>query len=160
MPEYQTHAPQGYCGDWRRGAPLGRPTIGDTRTAAEIESAFIENAQRLSDALRLKEKRPGDIFKASAWEAAAAHYREERDALKAAFKAAKERESASPKVTLQRVRLDSGGYDSQGAYWGQGDPLYWAATDCGSYDSTFRAANREEAKATVRGVYPNARFYR
>lgn len=66
----------------------------------------------------------------------------------------------SPKVTLQRVRLDSSGYDSTGAYFGHGSPLYWAATDDGALDITFRAADRDAAKAHVRDVMPGARFYR
>lgn len=66
----------------------------------------------------------------------------------------------SPKVTLQRVRLDSGGYDPTGAYFGRGSPLYWAATDDGALDITFRAADRDAAKAYVRDVMPGARFYR
>lgn len=31
------------------------------------------------------------------------------------------------KFYLQRVRINSGGYDSGGAYWGIGSPLYWAS---------------------------------
>lgn len=163
-PDYSDKAPQGYCGDWSRGAPLGRGYTGpDRRTAAELESEFVAACARLSAALRLKESRPSDGFKASAWEAAAAHWREEKESLRALFKAAKAREAGegpAPKITLQRVRLDSGGYDSQGAYWGIGEPLYWAADDSGAYDETFRAADREKAKAHVRETFPNARFYR
>ena len=41
MPEYETNAPQGYMGDWKRGAPLGRPTIGpDSRSLAELEAGL------------------------------------------------------------------------------------------------------------------------
>jgi hypothetical protein len=29
-------------------------------------------------------------------------------------------------MRLERIRLDSGGYDSGGAYWGHGEPLYRA----------------------------------
>ncbi len=66
----------------------------------------------------------------------------------------------SPKVTLQRVHLDSGGYDPTGAYFGHGSPLYWAATEDGALDITFRAADRDAAKAHVRDVMPGARFCR
>ena len=30
------------------------------------------------------------------------------------------------RLYLRRLRLDSGGYDEGDAYWGHGDPLYWA----------------------------------
>ena len=163
MPSYATNAPQGYMGDWKRGAPMGRPTIApDPRTPAQLEAAFVDACRSLDQALRLRENRPSDIFKASAWEAAAQHFREERDELRALFKAATARAepAVSPKITLRRVRLDSGGYDPQGAYYGIGKPLYWAADDSGEFDSTFRAADRAAAKAKVRQAYPHARFYR
>jgi len=164
MPNYETHAPQGYMGDWRRGAPLGRPRVGpDPRTLAELESAFVAACKRLSDALTLKERRPADGYKAHCWEAAAESHRRDKEELRALFKAAEARQAAecAPKITLQRVRLDSGGYDSQGAYWGLGEPLYWAAADAPfEYDETFRAADREEAREHVRATFPRARFYR
>jgi hypothetical protein len=159
-PNYATHAPQGYMGDWRRGAPMGRPTLGpDPRTLEQLEAAFIRAAERLSAALRLKEDRPSDGFKAGAWEAAAASFREEKDEIRALIKAAQARVEETPKITLRRVRLDAGGYDPQGAYFGQGEPLYWA-TDGGDYDATFRAEDRDDAKAVVRQTFPGARFYR
>jgi hypothetical protein len=64
------------------------------------------------------------------------------------------------KLTLQRIRLDSGGYDSGGAYWGIGAPLYWCASDDGTIDMFFRAASRDKAKEHVRVQYPTVRFYR
>ena len=71
------------------------------------------------------------------------------------------------KVTLRRVRLDSGGYDPLGTYWGHGAPLYWAAADIpgdpdgdACWELVIRAGHREEAKAIVRQTYPNCRFYR
>ena len=59
------------------------------------------------------------------------------------------------KVHLQRVRL-SGDYDSGGAYWGQGAPLWRAWEDADGYEAFFRAPNRNTAKAMIEG----ARFYR
>ncbi len=62
------------------------------------------------------------------------------------------------KLSLQRVRLDSGGYDPGGAYWGGGYgtlPLYRAENEEGDV-RYFRAANRDAAKA----FFPKARFYR
>lgn len=64
------------------------------------------------------------------------------------------------KCSLQRVRLDSGGYDSGEAYWGLGDPLWWCGSDDGSVDLFFRARDRAAAKAEVRIAFPDARFYR
>lgn len=163
MPNYETNAPQGYMGDWQRGAPLGRPRIApDPRSMDELQQDFVINAKRLSDALTLKENRPSDGFKARCWEAAAEHYRETREEIRALVNALKARQTpaCAPLVTLQLVRLDSGGYDPQGAYWGIGEPLYWAAADDVDYDETFRAATRDEAKAHVRASYPHARFHR
>lgn len=161
MPDYADNAPQGYMGDWTRGAPLGRPTIApDSRTEAQLLADFAYAAKRKSDALRLKENRPSDGWKARAWESAVASFDEEMCEIKELLKALKERAQATPKINLRRVRLDSGGYDPQGAYFGSGDPLYWAADQSGAYDRTFRATDREDAKAQVREDYPGARFYR
>lgn len=64
------------------------------------------------------------------------------------------------KVSLRRVRLNSGGYDQGGAYWGVGRALYWAGDDDGLLDLFFRAVTRESAKAHLRTLYPAVRFYR
>jgi hypothetical protein len=64
------------------------------------------------------------------------------------------------KFTLQRVRLNSGGYDSSGSYWGHGQRLYWFTSDDGSREGTCRAADRDGAKAHIRQTTPDARFYR
>ena len=47
-------------------------------------------------------------------------------------------------VHLFRVRLDSGGYDDGGAYWGNGAPLYCARDRDGDIQ-TIRAPSREDA---------------
>jgi hypothetical protein len=64
------------------------------------------------------------------------------------------------KWTLQRVRIDAGGYDSGGAYWGTGTPLYWACSADGEAELFFRATSRDAAKAHVRRLYSLATFYR
>lgn len=69
-------------------------------------------------------------------------------------------EPAAHRFTLQRVRINSGGYDAGGAYWGRGAPLYWACSDDGTAERFFRADDRAEAKATIQAEYPGARFYR
>lgn len=69
------------------------------------------------------------------------------------------------KFSLNRVRLNSGGYDSGGAYWGVGQALYFAAAsreDTGALiaELYFRVKDRDAAKAHVRSKYPSAKFYR
>ena len=65
---------------------------------------------------------------------------------------------------LERVRLNRGGYDDGGAYWGAGAPLYrYAATEApnGECPEGFlRAADRAAAKAQILASYPAARFFR
>lgn len=64
---------------------------------------------------------------------------------------------------LSKVRLDSGGYDASGAYWGsrmRGYSLWRYETRNGD-DSGYRdARNRDQAKAQIRLLYPNATFFR
>lgn len=76
------------------------------------------------------------------------------------------------KVRLRRVRLDSGGYDKGGAYWGHGEPLWYAESDRSAIvghetegaDCYFRSASRDAAKLYILGRgpghNPNIRFYR
>lgn len=63
------------------------------------------------------------------------------------------------KVHLQRVRLDSGGYDKGGAYWGMPCDLWCAWDDNGEQDYT-RAPTREAAKERIRAGHPRASFFR
>lgn len=63
------------------------------------------------------------------------------------------------KFTLRHVRLNNGGYDSGGTYWGLGPRLYWAASECGGISCYIRARDRQAAKDTIRNRYPGARFY-
>jgi len=55
------------------------------------------------------------------------------------------------KVTLQRIRLNRGGYDRSGAYWGIGSPLYVALTTIDDNEESyhFRARDRKHAKEIV-----------
>lgn len=65
------------------------------------------------------------------------------------------------KLVLRRVRLDVGGYDALGTYWGLGLPLYWYADADGQVDATLRAPDRDAAKREIRSLrYPFARFFR
>jgi len=64
---------------------------------------------------------------------------------------------------IQRVRLNTEGYDSQGAYWGVGEPLYVAVGTASSQTGVtlwVRARDREGAKRQVKQAYPGAQFYR
>lgn len=65
----------------------------------------------------------------------------------------------SGKLYVRKVRLDSGGYDSNGTYFGTGDPLYWVASADGSIDRVCRARDRYDAASKALRWYPNARFY-
>lgn len=62
-------------------------------------------------------------------------------------------------ITLQRVPINSGGYDRGGAYWGLGPPL-WYAEDQNGNSQFFRARDRGSAKAKIRDKFPGARFFR
>lgn len=63
---------------------------------------------------------------------------------------------------VQRIRLNSGGYDSGGAYWGQGQALYYAWGDGAEevQEHWTRATDRDDAKTAVLNRWPNATFYR
>lgn len=65
------------------------------------------------------------------------------------------------KMTLQKVRLDNGGYDTNGTYfgWSRGSDVYWYANGDGTIDRTLRAESRKDARAQVTAEYPKARFF-
>ena len=63
------------------------------------------------------------------------------------------------KIYLRRVPLDSGGYDSGGAYWGLGQPL-WETMDQEGNGFIFRASSRDTAKRHILETFPDAAFYR
>ncbi len=62
------------------------------------------------------------------------------------------------KVRLNRVRLDRGGYDNGGAYWGFGTPL-WLAEDSEGNQQFLRAKDRSTAKKELQGRF-EVKFYR
>jgi hypothetical protein len=56
------------------------------------------------------------------------------------------------KIYINKIRLNSGGYDSRGQYYGGGrdvPPLFRAESEDGNYFFEMRAHNREEAKRIV-----------
>lgn len=66
------------------------------------------------------------------------------------------------KLHLRRVRIDNGGYDAGGAYWGFGAPLYQVSGETAAevIEYYIRAADRDHAKEIVQLRYPEASFYR
>ena len=62
------------------------------------------------------------------------------------------------RMNLQRVRLDAGGYDSGGAYWGHGKPLFRAWSD--DVEFYTRATDRTEARALTLQRHPLAKIRR
>lgn len=67
------------------------------------------------------------------------------------------------KLTLRRIRLDAGGYDPNGTYFGHGSPLFWYAgadVDGNEIDAMVRVSDRAAAKREILREYPEARFYR
>lgn len=66
------------------------------------------------------------------------------------------------RLTLRHIRLNGGGYDANGTYFGHGDPLYWVAStdDDASIDRMIRARNRADARQQVLEMYPRAKVRR
>ena len=64
-------------------------------------------------------------------------------------------------IHLRRVHLDRGGYDEGGAYWGIGQPLYWASQADTGAQTFIRAYDRNHAKDQINLIYgPNLRFFK
>lgn len=68
------------------------------------------------------------------------------------------------KFRLERMQMVDGDYDNGGAYWGgyPSDPM-WTAWGMGEEEEQelfLRAKTRDEAKALVRQIFPNCRFWR
>lgn len=69
---------------------------------------------------------------------------------------------AQLKLHLEKLRIDSGGYDTSGCYWGLpgNEHVYCAWCQVEPPVFIFKwARNREGAKSLVRGILPNARFF-
>ena len=62
--------------------------------------------------------------------------------------------SGGDKWHLRKIRLDSGGYDPGGAYWGIGLPLYWAMNQDGA--EVFFRLERGDYREALR--YPEQRW--
>jgi hypothetical protein len=66
---------------------------------------------------------------------------------------------------LSRIPLNHQGYDSGGAYWGTGRPLFWAlqsnpADGEAAEELFFRAVDRAAAKEHILSLNPNSKFLR
>lgn len=72
--------------------------------------------------------------------------------------------SVVSKLYLQRVPIDSGGYDPGGAYWGVAigstPPLYVAFDASEAVVVFWRARDRATAKRELARLAPKASFYR
>ncbi len=69
-----------------------------------------------------------------------------------------ENQDAPVKLYLRHISLNSD-YDSNGTYFGGGEPLYWYADAEGEIDCMLRASGREHAKVIIRETYPKATFF-
>lgn len=68
--------------------------------------------------------------------------------------------AARNNVSLRRVYLDRGGYDSNGRYFGIGDPLYIYSSEDMEIRDWVRARSRAEARAAVLRLHPDAKVRR
>jgi hypothetical protein len=64
----------------------------------------------------------------------------------------------SGSASLTRVKLDRGGYDSRGSYWGVGEPLWTLVSDDSQH--FIRASDRDEAAAEFKKKFPGLRLAR
>lgn len=64
------------------------------------------------------------------------------------------------KVSVSRIRLNAGGYDRTGRYWGCDAPLFHVASEGDSINFELRAVDRDAAIAEVSRRYPGALFNR
>lgn len=63
-------------------------------------------------------------------------------------------------LSVRRSYLNSGGYDSNGTYFGTGNPLYWVSSPDGEVDYMLRAFARADAREHVLATYPGAKVRR
>jgi hypothetical protein len=64
------------------------------------------------------------------------------------------------RVSIQKERVNKGGYIYGGVYFGVGKPLYFAQDEDGLWGDYFRASDRNEAIAIMRERYPIAQIKR
>lgn len=166
----------GYMGDRRRGAGHGRASVDPHALIASLQRDIADYTRRADD----HESDPKLDW--HIWPAGS----DERAAMIADARASGPSDDYAPRVHLAGIRLDSGGYDQGGAYWGTGGWLWEAWTDDGAYYETGRVSagsaerrealerlraaghewpstaqiDRETAKGEIRESLPGVRFYR
>jgi len=64
------------------------------------------------------------------------------------------------RLYYSKIRLNRGGYDNLGTYFGVGEPLYWVHNDECTVDFVIRAPSRKRARALILERYPNANVRR
>lgn len=64
------------------------------------------------------------------------------------------------KVSVTRIRLNGGGYDRRGRYWGVGEPLFHIVSDYDDINLELRAADRDAAIAQISKWRPGILFHR
>ena len=64
------------------------------------------------------------------------------------------------RVSIQKERVNQGGYIKGGIYFGVGEPLYFAQDEDGLWGYYIRASDRNEAIAIMRERYPIAQIKR
>jgi hypothetical protein len=69
-------------------------------------------------------------------------------------------DATTPNTCVRRERINQGGYDSTGYYWGTGEPLYRVECEDTGDVHYYRADDREEAKSIHSRRFPEARYYR
>lgn len=66
-----------------------------------------------------------------------------------------------PEAEMRRLRLDAGGYDRSGRYYGRGEPVFdfQICLPTGRCTSgAVRATSKAEAKAKIRAKFPGTKF--
>lgn len=86
--------------------------------------------------------------------------RELRDAFRDRTPREEQPRAPERRFTVTRVRLDSGGYDSGGRYYGRGAPLFSVEDHYDGRTMQLRAKDKTAAKAKIRTAYPGATFSR
>lgn len=61
-------------------------------------------------------------------------------------------------LLLKRVPIDKGGYDPNGMYFGEGENLYWLASEDGKIDRVYRAKDDHAAIAHAGNLYTLAKI--
>lgn len=125
-----------------RGADMGRGGADPRAVWPYGVLTFDEAMEQVIDAQRLARRHPDEPQLQS-------------DLAEAKARLAVVHNPGAPMFEIQPVPLDDGGYDEGGAYWGLGDPLYYAGTDCGRWGLYIRAPSAAEAAAAFRDANPD-----